>query len=287
MAETRAQREARYARDREKREGLISSIGLTVPVAGQAAPAPVPRPGSGGGSGSGNYSSELNNIAAADGISLDLSAGRTTGSPDDPPAWDGSANVPVSQLYNRFYVLSDAELRRFQQAAVTAGIVKPENMRFGAYDDETFRLWNSAVNQSAGFLAGGKKVDPFTALEQIAALTPPDAGKEPPVPPSAVISHPDSIKAGLKEAAVKVLGGTAGLDDKRLDQLVAEFQKAQQRAQLAAGQAQREGGTSVAAPEFAAFAEEQVREVDPLKADSRKVVEKFDVIAKMFRGESV
>ncbi len=221
-------------------------------------------------------SSEL--AEAANELGIDFSAGRQYQDPEDPNVWDGKQYVKLSQLLNRFYVLQPDELRKFQEDAVRAGLLDPDRVRWESHDPDTYEIWKSALWQSAGFAANQVKVSPFDALASIADRTPPSV-QDGPVPPSASVSNPMDIRAGLRAAATSVLG--AALDEGTLDRLVSEFQAEQRRAQLTQQAAARSGGTSVAAPEFATFAEQNIREVDPLKADARKKLRAAEVLQGM------
>jgi hypothetical protein len=223
---------------------------------------------------------------AANDLGIDMSALNGGGGyvdPEDPLVWDGSQYVRRSQLISRFYILPESELRRFQESAVRAGILNPQRTRFGAYDDETFSVWQSAVNQSAGFAAHQIKRSPFEALDAIANATPGGFDEDGTTPPSATVAHPDSIRQNLRAAATEILGEK--LDDSTMEKLIRKFQSLQQNAQYSQQAAAREGGVSVAAPEFNAFAETEIQRAEPVAYDSRKVVAQFQSLARMLGGE--
>jgi len=201
---------------------------------------------------------------------------------EDPDAYFGDKYMKSSEVLTQFYVLPDAKLRKFQQDAVNAGLLDPKKVRWGAYDDDTYEVWRSAVKASVGFAANHKKVGPFKVLEQLAASTPAGAVGGGQAPASAAIANPLDVRETLKAAATSVLG--SGLDEATIDRLTEAFQAEQARAQMSYQSAQQGGGTVENAPSLEAFAKNAVRNTDPVKADSRNVVRVASTIENMLAG---
>jgi hypothetical protein len=101
-------------------------------------------------------------------------------------------------------------------------------------------------------------------------------------PFNAQVSNPLDIRAGLKAAATKVLGGA--LPEAKINELISEFQQQQVGAQRSLYDTNQTGGTAVAAPDLGTFAQSRVRAIDPVKADSRSAVKVASVIAQMLAG---
>lgn len=102
-------------------------------------------------------------------------------------------------------------------------------------------------------------------------------------PFSPEVANPLDLRAALKQAATEVLGG--GITDEQIAAISDRFQQQQIGAQRSTYNTAETGGTSVAAPSFENFAEEQVRALDPIKADSRSAVKVASVIQQMMEGK--
>lgn len=185
-----------------------------------------------------------------------------------------------------FYSWDDAKVRDFQERAFSAGLYGTSDrsrVRWGdPTDADTFNIWKDRVAAAAGFMNQGRKVTPWDALDLAGqGSTGVDADGER-APFSAQVANPIDMRAALKRAATEVLGGA--ISDEQISAISDAFQQQQVGAQQSAYNTSEAGGTSTAAPDFGNFAEEQVRALDPIKADSRSAVKVASVIQQMMEG---
>lgn len=104
-----------------------------------------------------------------------------------------------------------------------------------------------------------------------------------PPPLSIKLANPADLKAVFKAAARSILGN-GNLDEDTIARLTAAFQAEQTRAQTSEYNTVQAGGASIDAPDADVFAEEQVRALDPIKADARGAVKVASVIQRMMEG---
>lgn len=78
----------------------------------------------------------------------------------------------TSKAYARFYKMEQDELEEFQSKAFAAGLYGTRDgtkVRFGDYDENSFKLWRMVVDRAANFYQAGKKVTPTEALDMAIA----------------------------------------------------------------------------------------------------------------------
>lgn len=237
---------------------------------------------------------ELEKVAGKYGVS----GGGPQYLPDDPRVYMGRketnffgrgakryGKVPTEETYSTqseaekdFYAMSPAELRSFQEKAFAAGLYgnsDREDIAFGDYDEQTFAIWKSMVNRSAGFLARGVKKSPNEALDDAVKNAPAGAGKGKKRDPlSGQVSNPADIRKTVNDTALEVLGRK--LSPKQLDEYVTLYQAQQRKAQEAAYANQEAGGFSTEMPSASAFAEEQLRSQHPDEAHAHGVISRAD-----------
>lgn len=174
------------------------------------------------------------------------------------------------------------DLAAFQHRMFSAGLygsMHESEVPFGVFDLTSQRAWQELVDASVAYQAVGKKVTPQDILGGI----PSGAGRGATRAPfNAQVSNPIDMRAALKVAATEVLGGA--ITDEQINAISDRFQQQQIGAQRSAYNTADTGGTSTAAPDFGSFAKEQVRALDPVKADARGAVKVASVIQQMLGG---
>jgi hypothetical protein len=204
-----------------------------------------------------------------------------TGSPDTIEA-RGSARtapgslMPASRAEASIYAWGRTEVQRFQDRLIESGLVQAEDIRYGVRDAATLSAWGQMVDAAAGSYLAGVRKSPWDIADEFAVA--------PPVPaedkgPGRVQANPQDVRALAESTAKAVIGR---------GELTAEEQ-ARFEASYRQWEAPYLGHSEAAPPGQAAtqqFAEDAVREIDPLKADARKVAGKADLFARMLRGDA-
>lgn len=249
-------------------------------------------------------------------LGLDVGARRAPGSaadPDEPPVFMGQTRrkgmnrvgkptykqrvLPLSEAYAEFYSFDTKTLRDLQETAYRAGYygnVDREDVRWGDHDEESFSIWQAMVQRSAGFYSQGKRVSPFEALRRSVGSAPPRPEDEEPekqrrAPLVTVLSNPDDLREVLQAGARTVLGRKLGDDE--VAAFIASRQGQERRIQaqeyamggdeFVGNDENAPGGEITQLVDPRTEAEMAAREADPLKADSRKVVQQFESLVKM------
>lgn len=228
--------------------------------------------------------SDVTSLASKYGVQVGAS---TYAAPNDPPVYMGQTGVPGdpnrvpgdtpttnivprSQAYGDIYGWSSDQVKAFQEQLIAAGIVTPDQVRLGARDAATVGAWQNLADQAAIAYAGGNQRSPQSLLaEQQAAGPPAGQGRQ--------ATNPEDVKAAAEDAAKAVLGRTELTVD----------EQAKVEAAWRAREAPFLGTSTLAAPDAQAnskFFEDQVRQLDPMKADARKVVGAAGVLQKMLTG---
>lgn len=171
-----------------------------------------------------------------------------------------------------------------QEKLVDAGLLR-KRYAIGLWDDATRQAYRSVLRWAN---ASGVKddaealtylVDTHAAHGDVEKAT--TTAELPPIK----ITNPDDLKEVFRNAAKRVLG-SRNIDDTDLDRLVTSYQA----QEATAGQAYQAAGPGVpveAAPDPSVFAEQQVRELDPIKADARSAVKVARTISGLLSGGSV
>ena len=234
----------------------------------------------------------------ANSLGIDWGGGFDT-APEELPVWMGSTRrtgmartrgttqsrvVPLSEAYAEFYAWTDAQLQKFQEEAYARGYygnVDREDVPFGEYDEDTLSIWTKMVDRSAGFYSQGKRVSPMKALTMSAGRTPTGDESDGPAPLVTVLSNPDDVAKVFKAGVRTVLGKK--VSQAEVDKFVAAYrsQEAALQQQSYNMEVNETGGTVTEMASAQVQAEIAAREIDPTKADSRKVVSQFDSLVKM------
>ena len=180
--------------------------------------------------------------------------------------------------------LTPENIARLQRQLAAGGVLTGK-FRIGVWDEPSrnaYRKVLSYANQRG-------LTDDAEALAELAQTVEFDPGAVEAAeraPLKVNLSNPADIKKLLKSTAKDVLG-YGNLDEGTLDRLVATYQSMERQTQTQDYNMRETGGTQVAPPDPSTWAEQQVRKVDPVRADSRSVVSAFDQIAQMMNGGSV
>lgn len=249
-------------------------------------------------------------VALAQGLGLDPTtmaglAGAGGDIDDSPPVWVGERRrtTPVRRLrtgdpnrrfevtggeevveenlqtanrtYMRFWEWDDAKLTGFQEKAFAAGLygtTDRRKVRWGDRDSATEAIWRDMVDRAAAFYQAGRKVSPWDALDMASSASPGLDELEGDEPPKLV-----------NELDIRTLGNTRGqarlgreLTDEEQANLIGRF-----RAMEAAANAE---GATTAAPDMEAWADQEIKRLDPVRYGARNVLSSWDAIVSAFRG---
>jgi len=184
-----------------------------------------------------------------------------------PRYWDGDEYTPANW--------PDEKIAALQAQMASSGLYGDGSYVRGFWSDADIAAYRNVLSY-----ANQTGTDWEFALGRISELAA-DAPEK--MKPPALVTNPEDIKETVRQAARKVLGSSDVPED-QLNRLVAAYQGEQIRQ--VQQQQNPTGQTAItAAPSMDAFAESQVREIDPLKADARMSLQGFDVVRKMF-GEN-
>lgn len=202
------------------------------------------------------------------GMGISFRSGGHPGTPGKKPTMG-----TVQQGVSAFYHMSQGERDQYIVALADAGYLKiPKKGR--ASTQSINSAWRAAVVDAA---RSGQTV--IELLSQPAAGGPEDPFASEGAGQVAQLTDPAALHATVDQAAQKVLGRNATDDEKRLFTSMIHGQETGYANNLNAG------ATSVTSTSPEAQALEFAQRADPVRADSRKVLDTFGVIAKMFGGQ--
>ena len=162
-----------------------------------------------------------------------------------------------------------------------AGLIDPDDtITPGRWDPTTRKAYRALLEYSNG--AG---LDYESALEDLLSMPftqEQDEGRER-APFQSVVSNPDDLRRAGGDLAQQVLG-SSDVDPAAMNKIVSGFQGLEAGAQRQEYDTQESGGTVTRPPDFETYAGQELRKLNPLKADARKALSAFDFVAHMFRG---
>ena len=239
---------------------------------------------------------DLAATAAADGIVFtpmqgayqpetepDVYMGRTPfqGTADHPtPPTD--TLLPLSQAQGNIYTWDREQIIAFQDQAIAAGLLDARQISRGARDVATVAAWSGLAQQSADAYLAGARLSPFDLLNELSANPLPGAAGQ---PFTAVVSHPDDIRAGVKEAS-REMTGSGKLTPQQEQEAIAAWQAEQQTSQRTKYDAAKAGGVVTEGRSFAEFAKERAQRINPVGFSAHQMLDKFSVIESMLGGQS-
>jgi hypothetical protein len=252
-------------------------------------------------------------------------------SSDDPPVYMGivpnvtvrdgrktyGAEVPMtkslSEYSKQFYGLNRAALIAFQQRAQAAGFYGNTTPRFGDFDEDTYKIWQSVGLRSARFFAAGQHFTTNDVLDMAVQSIPADQQQARAYATRTdVVSlqDPATIRQAAHAAFKAVTGKGGKISDEKISKFVEQFTAAQlssqrgvNRAQDRAEQATRSAHASIdqggsptpgplsqevdyTAPDLGARAEEFARAQDPAGAGAHDIAGKFAMFTRLLSGIS-
>lgn len=180
--------------------------------------------------------------------------------------------------------LPPQQVAQLQDQLILGGYLDPKGIQKGAWDSKTRAAYKSLLEDSNGSGAtwDGTLRQRISVGQQYPTAT---EGEAPRAPLVARVSNPQDLRSTFRSVAKRTMG-RGKIDDAMVDRMVAAYQGLEQGSQQQAYNAGESGGTITAPPDAETFAEGQLQAADPVRYESRKVVEKFDVIANVLRGGS-
>lgn len=229
--------------------------------------------------------------------------------PDDPPVWHfgnpfaaiwdpnsdptkiGYYARPLSTSVLDFYKLDrQNELKRFQELAYQAGLygtsAERSDIPFGAYDDDTFKIWQQLNNQAARFGLAGKKNTVWDVLQDLVNNRPEGAGKSTKKRAPLITELPDprELEELVRAIAPNVIGRDP--DDAFTQDFISMYQRIQatfQEAKHALAETE-EGGTITAPPDPQALAAFRLRTENPEAYEEKRAAARQQAYTALLRG---
>lgn len=264
-------------------------------------------------------SASVNDLAAANGLTVGM-AGGYSGDPNDRDLiWDREEQTPFGRaetgqasggwrgrpgglqpvifkeshaqkhLYNR---PDSKEVQELQNRLWAGGFYPPgakrENLTPGLPDPYTEKAWENLIDRAAKYKAAGKDMTIWEVLEEGEGIMGPGgadrAGADGRQPHVTELTNPEDLKYYAQKVAVSTLGRALKPDE--VSRFVSSFQGAQATAQTQAyNLAGASGGTVVSPASPAAAAEAFARQAAPVEASAHDQVKVFDVVSKMLGGK--
>lgn len=206
--------------------------------------------------------------------------------PNDLPVWIGTTDsngrvrrqngvVSSSKAYVNPYQWKPSDLSAFQRRMFVAGLygnARENEIPWGTVDPLTDRAWRQLVDTAALYYTAGKKITPQQVLDQMGVS--PTAGGGSQTSPA---TNPADLAALANQTSTNVLGRDLTSEEKTR---VAGRLQAAEAPFLAANSSVERPGTAA----LTDVARQQVRAIDPIRADSRNVVHAASVLEQMLAG---
>lgn len=229
--------------------------------------------------------------------------------PDDPPVWKygnpfsaiwdpnadptklGYYSEPLSKATLDFYSLDrNNELKRFQELAYQAGLygtgAEREDIPFGAYDDDTYKIWQQLNTQAARRGLVGKKNTVWDVLQEMVDNRPEGLAKKKKSRQPLVTQLPDprDIEELVRNVAPDVIGrdpDPAFTQDfiAMYTRIVKEFQENKYYLE-----GTEEGGTIQAPPSPAALASFRLRTENPEQYEEKRAAARQAAYTSLLKG---
>lgn len=139
------------------------------------------------------------------------------------PVGQGAKTKTLEESNAEFYKMTEKQLIELQRRLVAAGILDPNKVRIGQYDDETYQAYSALNERAAKFYAVGRKITPSDVLNMVGAAYRPEddvdeQGRDLAAQRRALIanwgtsvntynrSDPASVREGVERAFTEVLG---------------------------------------------------------------------------------
>ena len=242
-----------------------------------------------------------------------LSSGQRTEDPDDPPVWEFNANyrpdpnrgiyepmktqdnqykkVPLSKATLKFYEMDRDELKRFQELAFQAGYygsaAEREDIPFGSYDEDTFKVWATLAKRAANIATTGKRNTIWDVLQDDVNNRPAGLGKKQKKERAPLVTRlpdPREIEETIRDIAPDVIGRDP--DDAFIQDFISMYQQMQARyqEQVYALEGTEEGGTVTAPPSAGAIARFRLRHERPEEFEEKRAASRHMQYLQLLKG---
>lgn len=199
---------------------------------------------------------------------------------------------PLSKATLDFYSLDRDELKRFQELAFQAGYygtgAEREDIPFGAYDPDTFKIWQQYANRAADTFKVGKRLTIWDHLQDDVNNRPEGANKgRKRAPLITQLPDPREIEEMVRGVAPSVIGRDA--DDAFTQDFIAMYTKivADFQANKYALENTEEGGTITAPPSAEALASFRLRYERPEEFEEKRAASRQAAYTALLKGANI
>ena len=226
--------------------------------------------------------------------------------PDDPPVWQSgywdydestgknywvnyTNKRPLSKAKLDFYNLDDKELRRFQELAFQAGYygesAERSDIRWGAKDDDTFKIWSGFNERAARAGLAGKQSTVWDLLQDDVEKRPASLSQgRKRAPLVTELPDPRQVQMLLMDIGPSVIGrepDEAFINDftAMYTKMVSEFQ-----ANKYALEGSEEGGTITAPPSAESLARFRLRYERPEQYEEKAGAQRHNAYLSLLKG---
>jgi hypothetical protein len=227
---------------------------------------------------------------------------------DDPPVpssgyWDYDESTakpywvnyqttkPLSKATLEFYSLDRDELRRFQELAFQAGYygtsADREDIPFGSYDPDTYKIWQQYNDRAAQGYKVGKNFTLWDYLQDDVNNRPESLGKDKKAkrqPRVTQLPDPREIEEMVRGVAPSVIGRDA--DEAFTADFIAMYTKivSQFQENKYALEGSEEGGTITAPPSAEALAAFRLRTENPEQYEEKRAAARASAYTALLKG---
>lgn len=221
----------------------------------------------------------------------------TPSSPEGTPTGEAKVFVnqpgtkPLSRAELDFYTMDRDELRRFQELAFQAGYygtsADREDVPFGSYDPDTFKIWSQYAQRAADNYKVGKRLTIWDILQDDVNNRPAGANKKKRAPLVTQLPDPREIEELVRGVAPSVIGRDADpgfISDftAMYQKIVTDFQK--QKYDLENSES---GGTITAPPSAEALAAFRLRYENPEQYEEKRAAARQQAYTALLKGANL
>lgn len=199
---------------------------------------------------------------------------------------------PLSKVQLEFYQMDRDELKRFQELAFQAGYygtgAEREDIPFGSYDPDTFKIWTQYANRAADSLKAGKHLTIWDYLQDDVNNRPAGAAKgKKRAPLITQLPDPREIEELVRGVAPSVIGRDPSPEFTQdfiamYTKIVSDFQ-----ANKYALENTEEGGTITAPPSPEALASFRLRYENPEQYEEKRAASRQAAYTALLKGANL
>lgn len=200
---------------------------------------------------------------------------------------------PKSKADLEFYSLDRDELRRFQELAYQAGYygssAERDDIPFGSYDPDTYKIWQQYNERAANGLKAGKNFTLWDYLQDDVNNRPESLGKSKTKRQPLVTQLPDprDVEEMVRGVAPSVIGRDPSPEFTQdfiamYTKIVSEFQKNKY-----ALEGSEEGGTITAPPSAEALAAFRLRTENPEQFEEKRSAARASAYTALLKGANL